>query len=439
MKRIVVTGLGVVSPLGNEVESFWEAIKAGRSGAGPVTRFDASRLESRIACEVKGFDAALYMDGKEARKMALFSQFAVAAAVQAWLDAGFPDPRETSTEGNTGHKQGADESGGLSAFPYARERVATVLGNGVGGIEIFAESHRKLLEAGPDRMLPMTVPLMIANEAAGNVAMRLGLKGPALTAVTACASGTDAIGQALDLLRAGRCDLALAGGTEAAISEFTMGAFLRLKALSTAYNDEPKRASRPFDRGRDGFVIGEGAAVLVLETEDSALRRGARIYAELAGYGSSCDAYHLTAPDPSGEGGARAMSAALEDAGLSPEDIDYYNAHGTSTRINDPVETLMVKKAFGPHASALRISSTKGMTGHCIAAAGAIEALICVKAVQEGFVPPTINLEEADLAEGCDLDYTPNEGLALPLRAAASASLGFGGHNAVVVLKRMGR
>jgi 3-oxoacyl-[acyl-carrier-protein] synthase II len=433
-KRIVVTGLGIVSPLGNDVASFWEAIKAGKSGAGPVTHFDASRLDSRIACEVKGFEPGLYMESKEARKMALFTQYAVAAAVQAWRDAKLPESRDAAApaEGAPALPYGSEPRG-----PYRADRIATVLGNGIGGIEVCTESHRKMFESGPDRMLPMTVPLMIMNEAAANVAIRLGLHGPALTAVTACASGTDALGQALDLLRAGRCDVAVAGGTEASIVEFAMGGFCRLKALSTAHNDSPELASRPFDKDRDGFVIGEGAAVLILETEEGAKKRGARIYAEFAGYGASCDAYHLTAPDPSGQGGALAIRSALEDAGLEPSEVDYYNAHGTSTRINDPCESMMVKEAFGESAKRLHVSSTKSMTGHCIAAAGAIEALICVKAIEEGFVPPTINLDAPDLAEGCDLDYTPNKGVRAPLRAAASASLGFGGHNAVVVMKRI--
>ena len=420
-RRVAVTGLGVVSPVGNDVASFWTALREGRSGVGPITRFDASRLEARIAAEVKGFDPSPYMDRKEARKMAPFTQFAVAAAVQAWRDAGLGEaaPGEAPAAG-----------------PYPPARCATVLGNGIGGIDVMIESHKKLIEAGPGRMLPMTVPLMISNEASANVAMRLGLTGPALTAVTACASGTDAIGQALDLIRAGRCDLALAGGTEAAITEFTMGGFLRLQALSTAYNDSPEKASRPFDKARDGFVIGEGAAVLVLEDYDRAVARGARVYAELAGYGATCDAYHLTAPDPEGKGGTAAIAAALEDAGLAPEAVGYYNAHGTSTQINDPTETLMVKKAFGEHARKLKVSSTKSMIGHCIAAAGAIEALACVMALVDGFVPPTINLDEPDLEAGCDLDYVPNRGVACELEAAASASLGFGGHNGVLVFRR---
>jgi len=417
--------MGVVSPVGNDLGTFWSSLKEGRSGVGPITRFDASRLESRIAAEVKGFDPAPYMDKKEARKMALFSQYAVAAAVQAWRDAGLGAA-----------VPGEAPPGESATSPYPPGRMATVIGNGIGGIDVLLESHRKMLESGPGRMLPMTVPLMISNEAAANAAMRLGLRGPALTAVTACASGTDAIGQALDLLRAGRCDLALAGGTEAAIAEFTLGGFLRLQALSTGYNESPEKASRPFDKGRDGFVIGEGAAILVLEDYERAAARGARIYAELAGYGASCDAYHLTAPDPEGTGGAAAIASALEDAGLRPEEVGYYNAHGTSTQINDPTETLMVKKAFGEAARRLKVSSTKSMTGHCIAAAGAIEAAACVMAVHEGFVPPTINLDEPDLEAGCDLDYVPNRGQRCALEAAASASLGFGGHNGVLVFRK---
>ena len=385
MKKVVITGMGVVSPIGNDIETFWAAIKAGKSGLGPVTRFDASTMDSKIAAEVKNFEPTLYMEKKEARKMALFTQFAVAAAVQAWNDAGL----------EKGH-DGPD-------------RIAVMMGNGVGGIEIFEESYKKLLESGPSRMLPMTVPMMILNEAAGNVAMRLGLKGPAITAATACASGSDAIGMAMDMIRAGRADVVIAGGTEGAISAFAMGGFCMLKALSTAYNDTPEKASRPFDKDRDGFVIGEGAGIMILESEDHAKKRGARIHAEVAGYGASCDGYHLTSPDPSGDGGARAIKLALADAGVKPEDVAYYNAHGTSTQINDPTETLMVKTAFGDHARKLRISSTKSMTGHMVAAAGAVEAIICTLAIKDGFFPATINLDEPDPA--CDLDYTPNVGV----------------------------
>lgn len=425
-KRVAVTGLGVISPVGNDVATFWSSIKAGKSGAGPITHFDSSRSEAKIAAEVKDFDPLPYMDKKEARKMASFAQFAVAAAVQAWRDAGLGGGEGPNAEGFV-------EGGGAG---YAAERVGTVLGIGIGGIETLLESHKKMLESGPSRMLPMTVPLMISNEGPANVAMRLGLLGPALTVVTACTSGTDAIGQALDLIRSGRCDMMLAGGTESAITEFTVGAFCRLQALSTSYNDAPELASRPFDKKRDGFLIAEGAAVLVLEDWDKAVARGARIYAELAGYGCTCDAYHLTAPDPEAKGGARAVSLALQDAGMRPEEIDYYNAHGTSTQINDPTETLMIKKAFGEHAKKLAISSTKSMTGHALGAAGAIEATICVKAIEDGFAPPTINLDEPDLEAGCDLDYVPKVGRAMRIDAAASASLGFGGHNGVIIVRR---
>jgi len=280
----------------------------------------------------------------------------------------------------------------------------------------------------------MTVPMMITNEAAGNIAMRLGIHGPAQTLATACASGTDAIGMALDMVRSGRADVVVTGGTEAAVTEFAMGGFCMLKALSTAFNDRPEKASRPFDKDRDGFVLGEGAGVIIIESEEHAKARGARIHAELAGYGASCDAYHLTAPDPEGTGGAAAISLAIEDAGLKPEDIDYYNAHGTSTQMNDPIETQMVKKAFGEHAYAMKVSSTKSMTGHMIAAAGAVEAIVCALAIRDGFFPPTVNLDKPD--EECDLDYVPNVGVSGPIEAAASGSLGFGGHNACLVLRK---
>jgi 3-oxoacyl-[acyl-carrier-protein] synthase II len=427
VKRVAVTGLGVISPVGNDVATFWDSMKRGISGAGPIARFDASRTDAKIAAEVKGFDPTLYMERKDARKMADFTQFAVAAAVQAWRDAGLGEGYVST---------GESAAGAGAKHPYSAERVGTVMGIGIGGIEIILESHKKLLDSGPGRMLPMTVPLMISNEGPANVAMRLGLLGPAFTAVTACASGTDALGQALDLIRSGRCDAVVAGGAEAAITEFSIGAFCRLQALSTAFNDSPELASRPFDKDRDGFLMGEGSAALMLEDWDKATARGARIYAEFVGYGASCDAYHLTAPDPEGTGGARAIILALEDAGMRPDEIVYYNAHGTSTQINDPTETLMVKKAFGEHAKRLAISSTKSMTGHMLGASGAIEALICVKAIEDGFVPPTINLDNPDIEAGCDLDYVPKVGRRLAVDAAASASLGFGGHNGVVIFRR---
>lgn len=428
-RKIAVTGLGVISPVGNDMESFWNALLKGQSGAGPVTRFDASRLDSKIAAEVKGFDPNLWMDRKESRKMALFSQYAVAAAVQAWRDAGF----EKASTGSAG----LDDSGERpDPVGFDSERTAVCLGNGIGGLEIFEDSHAKLLESGPDRMPPMTVPLMIANEAAANVAMRLGIHGPAFTQVTACASGTDAIGQAIDLLRSGRVDMVVAGGTEASITVFAMGGFCRLKALTTRCNDDPAKASRPFDRDRDGFLIGEGAGILILEDYEHAKSRGARIYALAAGYGGTCDAYHLTAPHPEGIQGARALALALEDAELQPSDVGYYNAHGTSTQLNDPTETAMVKKTFGDAVKSLKVSSTKSMTGHCLGATGAIEAIVCVKAIQTGWLPPTINLDNPDLEAGCDLDYIPNVAIHHPVKAALSASLGFGGHNGALAFRR---
>ncbi|MBU0927191.1 MAG: beta-ketoacyl-ACP synthase II [Spirochaetes bacterium] len=410
MTKAVITGMGVVSPIGNDIDTFWAAIKAGKSGLGPITRFDASGFDSRIAAEVKDFDPSAYMDKKDARKMALFTQFAVAASVQAWRQAG------------------------LEGSSVDLERTAVVLGNGIGGIEIFEQSHAKLLESGPSRMLPLTVPMMIGNEAAGNVAIRFGIKGPVMTTVTACASGTDALGQALDMVRSGRADVVVAGGTEGAISAFAVGAFCMLKALSTKYNDTPQKASRPFDADRDGFVIGEGAGVVIVESEAHARARGARILVELAGYGASCDAYHITAPEPSGDGGAMAIRLALKDARIAPEGVAYYNAHGTSTQMNDPIETQMVKKAFGEHSKRMKVSSTKSMTGHMIAAAGAVEAIVCALAIRDGFFPPTINLDRAD--EACDLDCVPKVGVSGTIDAAASASLGFGGHNACVVLRK---
>jgi len=430
-RKIAVTGLGVISPVGNDIDSFWASLLAGKSGAGPVTRFDASRLESKVAAEVKDFDPGLWMDKKEARKMALFSQYAVAAAVQAWRDAGLDGavPAE-SGEG--------DASPALLPGGYDRERAAVCLGNGIGGLDVFQDSFTKLMESGPDRMPPMTVPLMISNEAAANVAMRLGIYGPAFTQVTACASGTDAIGQAMDILRAGRADIAVAGGTEAAVTVFAMGGFCRLKALTTCRNDDPTKASRPFDKDRDGFLIGEGAGVLILEDYDRAVARGARIYALASGYGATCDAYHLTAPHPEGAQGARALRQAVADAGLELSQIGYYNAHGTSTPINDPTETAMVKKAFGEEgAKRLKISSTKSMTGHCLGATGAIEAIACVKALETGWLPPTINLDNPDLEGGCDLDYIPHKAIHFPVEAALSASLGFGGHNGALVFRRV--
>jgi len=401
----------VISPIGNTVGEVWASVQGGTSGIGTITKFDPSRVDAKIAGEVKNFDITQYVDFKESKRMALFTQYAVAAAKQAWLDAGL-------------------DSG--TAVP---ERVAVMIGNGIGGKEIDDEAYRTLFERGPGRLSPMVIPKLIANEAAGNISILLNAKGVAHTVVTACASGTDALGIALDMIRAGRADVVIAGGTEATITEYCIGGFCAMKALSTKRNDTPEKACRPFDADRDGFIMGEGAAILILESEEHAKARNARMYVELAGYGASSDAYHLTAPEPEGSGAVRAIQLALENANVKGEEIDYVNAHGTSTPLNDPMETKAVKTVFGDHAQKLRMSSTKSMTGHLLGAAGAIEALICVLAIQNDFYPPTINHETPDPA--CDLNIVPNQGVSAPLNVAISTSLGFGGHNSVVVLKAL--
>lgn len=412
MRRVVITGMGAVTPLGNSLDETWKGIKEGKCGIGNITGFDCSDYKVQIAAEVKNFDASQYMDKREARKMARFTQFAVAAAVQAMQDAGLT--KETIDGARTG----------------------VMLGNGIGGFEIYEASFKKYFEAGPARIPPMTVPMLIPNEAAGNISMLLGIHGPSWTLATACASGTDALGNALDMVRSGRVDMCLAGGTEATVTGFGISCFTILQTLASDYNAEPAKACCPFDKKRSGFIMGEGSGILVLEEYEHAKKRGAKIYAEFAGYGASSDAYHLTSPDPSGNGGALAMTNALKDAGIKPEDVQYYNAHGTSTPINDPAETAMIKKAFGDHAYKMKISSTKSMIGHCLGAAGALEAIFCVKAIQDGFYPPTINLTEPDLESGCDLDYIPNKGIEGTINCAASGSLGFGGHNGVAVFKK---
>ena len=413
MRKVVVTGMGVVSPLGNSLDETWQGIKEGKSGIANITGFDCTDYKVQIAAEVKDFDASQFIDKREARKMARFTQFAVAAAVQAVKDAG------------------------LTKETIDADRTGIMLGNGIGGFEIYESSFKKYFESGPARIPPMTVPLLIPNEAAGNISMLFGIHGPSWTLATACASGTDALGNALDMVRSGRVDMCLAGGTEATVTGFGISCFTILQTLASDYNSEPAKACCPFDKKRSGFIMGEGAAILILEEYEHAKKRGAKIYAEFAGYGSSSDAYHLTSPDPSGTGGALAMTKALQDAGVKPEDVQYYNAHGTSTPINDPAETAMIKKAFGDHAYKMKVSSTKSMTGHCLGAAGALEAVFCVKAIQDGFFPPTINLTEPDLEAHCDLDYVPNKGLSGDIRCAASGSLGFGGHNGVVVFKKI--
>lgn len=414
-KRVVITGMGVVSPVGNTVEDAWQNVKNGKSGIGKITLFNPERLGVKIDGEVKNLNVEDYgINPRATRKMARFSKFCLAATAQAVNDSGY-----------------TKES-------LQNEKVGVLIGCCIGGIDATAEGFKKLDDplSGPSRIPPLTTPLMISNEAAANVNIYYGLKGFSWTLGTACASGTDALGLAVDLIRSGRCDLCISGGTEAAITEFSIASFEALQALSHSYNDNPQKASRPFDKDRDGFVLAEGSAIFMLEELEHAKARGAKIYAELAGFGSSCDAYHITAPLPDGSGAALAVKEALEDAGLKPEDIQYYNAHGTSTHANDSGESKMLKNVFGDYAYKLHISSTKSMTGHLVGAAGSIEALFCVKAINDEFVPPTINLENPDIEGGCDLNYTPNSGVKAQINAAASASLGFGGHNACVVIKK---
>jgi 3-oxoacyl-[acyl-carrier-protein] synthase II len=413
MRRVVITGLGAVTPLGNSVEETWAAIKAGKSGIALIDRYDTTPSNIKYAGQVKNFEPEKYMDAQAARKMALFTRYAVAAAKMALDDAG------------------------LIGNADVLAKAGIYLGVGIGGFEVIENNCIKWYESGKKRVNPMTIPQLIPNEASGNIAIAFGIHGPCHTIATACSSGTDALGDALDLIRSGRRDVCLAGGAESAINGFTIDSFAALQALSRARVDDPTKACRPFDKDRDGFVMSEGSGVLVLEEYEHAKKRGAKIYAELAGYGSSNDAYHLTAPNPDGLQGAAAMTEALNDAGIKPEDVQYYNAHGTSTHKNDSGETQMVKIAFGEAAKKLHISSTKSMTGHMLGATGAVEAIITTKAVAEGFVPPTINLDNPDIEGGCDLDYTPNKGIEMNIDCAMSATLGFGGHNGVVVIKKV--
>ncbi len=426
MKKVMITGIGMLCASGNGKDAAWDNIKAGKPGIGRITRFDPSRCTSQVAGEVKNFkeyaiDSGL-IDKREARHMALFSQYAVAAAKEAWTDSGLEM--------------------GASADP---DRVGVMIGNGIGGLDVTGENYKILFDRGPDRLSPLAIPELIPNEAAGNVSIALGAKGPAQVVVTACASSTDALGFALDMIRAGRADVVVAGGTEAAVIEFAVGGFMKMRALSTAYNDKPETSCRPFTKGRDGFVMGEGAAVLILESEEHAKARGAKIYAELAGYGATSDAYHITAPDPSGIGAVKAIKVALKDAGVEDlSTVDYINAHGTSTHLNDQMETKAFKEVFGEEgAKKINISSTKSMHGHLLGATGALEAAITALAVKEGFVPPTINYDEPDLEVDAekgevplDLNYTPNVGVKRDIRVAISSSLGFGGHNGILVIKK---
>ena len=427
MKKVVITGIGMLCASGNGKDAAWANLKAGKPGIGRITAFDPSRCTCQVAGEVKDFDKYAIegglVDKRAARHMARFSQFAVAAAVEAWKDAGYTAEQKPDMD-----------------------RVGVMMGVGIGGLEVTGENYFTLFEKGPDRVSPLAVPELIPNEAAGNISIALGTKGPAQVVATACASSTDALGFALDMIRAGRADVMVAGGSEAVITEFTVGGFMKMRALSTQFNATPEKASRPFNADRDGFVMGEGAAVLILESEEHAKARGAKVYAELAGYGATSDAYHITAPDPSGVGAVKAIEIALKDAGVTDKStVDYINAHGTSTHLNDQMETKAFKQVFGEDgAKKINISSTKSMHGHLLGGAGALEAAITALAIKEGFVPPTINYEKPDLevdaAKGevpLDLNYTPNAGVKREIRVALSSSLGFGGHNGILVLRKV--
>jgi len=413
MRRVVVTGLGCVSPLGNSVEETWAGLKAGKSGIANITHYDTTNLKVKYGAEVKNFDASQYMDSSAARKMALYCKYAVAASKMALDDAG------------------------LNGNAEVLDKAAVYLGVGIGGLEVTENTMKSYFESNQTRLPPLTIPMLIPNEGAGNVAMAFGIHGATHTVATACASGTDAIGDALDIIRSGRYDVVLAGGAESAHCGYGNLGFTVLHALSSKWVDDPTKACRPFDKDRDGFIMGEGSTILILEEYEHAKARGAKIYAEVAGYGATSDAYHLTAPNPDGICGARAMTIALNDANVKPEEVTYYNAHGTSTSKNDSGETQMLKIAFGEAAKKLHISSTKSMTGHCLGNAGSLEAMVCVKAIQDSFIPATINLDNPDIEGGCDLDYTPNKGVEMPVDVAMSGNFGFGGHNGILVFKKI--
>lgn len=408
MRRVVITGLGAVTPIGNDVATSWKGLLSGVIGVDAISSFDASDFNSRIAAEIKDFDPSPYLNPKEARRTERFVQFAVAAAHQAVDDSGIKIDQED---------------------PF---RYGVIVGSGIGSMGLIEKQHTVLVERGPNKLSPFMIPMLIVNMAPGAVAMHLGWKGPNSCTATACASGTHGVGEAFRLIQRGDADVMIGGGTESCITPMGVGGFCALMALSRR-NDDPKKASRPFDKERDGFVIGEGAGVLVLEELEHAKKRGAKIYAEMAGFGMTSDAYHMTAPDPEGTGAAKAMEFALKDASLSPDQITYINAHGTSTELNDKVETLAIKRTFKDAASKVAVSSTKSMTGHLIGAAGGVESIFSVLAIKEGVIPPTMNYEFPD--PNCDLDYVPNEPRQKKVEAAMSNSLGFGGHNATVVFK----
>ncbi len=407
-KRVVVTGLGCISPVGNNAKDTWEALLAGRSGAAPITAFDASRHKTKFAAEVKDFDPVALFGQREARKMDRFTQFATAAALEAL------------------------EHSGLKIDEHNRDRVGILIGTGIGGISTIIEQYEILKDRGPDRISPFLIPMMIADSAAGNLAIRIGARGPNMSLATACASGTNGVGEAAEMIRRGAADAMVAGAAEAAIQALTMAGMNVMTALSTR-NDAPQRASRPFDRDREGFLMGEGSAVLILESLEYAQARGAKILCEFTGYGTSDDAYHISAPAADGAGATISMSNALKDAGLAPTDIHYINAHGTSTQLNDKSETAAIKTVFGAQAYKLAVSSTKSMTGHLLGASGALEALISAMAIIDQTIPPTINYETPD--PNCDLDYVPNQARKATVRTCLSNSFGFGGQNDTLIVR----
>jgi len=406
--RVVITGMGAVTPIGNDVNSFWNNIKEGTCGIDVIKSFDITNFKCKLAAEVKDFDVTVALDKREARKMDKYCQYAMVAA------------------------QEAVKNSGLDVQAIDSERLAVIVGSGIGGIGTIEQEHKKLLEKGPNRVTPYLIPMIIGNMAAGNIAIKYGAKGMCSSVVTACATGTNAIGDAFHMIQDGRADIIIAGGAEASISPLALAGFVSLTALSKS--EDPLRASIPFDKERDGFIMGDGAGIVILESLEHAEKRNAKIYAEMKGYGSTCDAYHITSPSPDGEGAARSMVMALKDGDIRAEEVSYINAHGTSTPYNDKFETVAIKSAFGEYAYKIPVSSTKSMTGHLLGAAGAIEAIICAKALEEGFVPATIGYKVPD--EDCDLDIVPNIGRKQQLKYAMSNSLGFGGHNATIILKK---
>jgi len=408
-RRVVITGLGVVSPLGSEVETFWKRLIAGESGIGPVTRFDTSKYDTRFAAEVQGNRPEDYMERKDIRRTDLFVQYAIGATAQAVKQAG------------------------VSPETVDPNRYGVVVGSGIGGIATFEDQHRTLLEKGPSRVSPFFIPMMISDMASGQVSIQFGAKGPNYCTVSACSSGAHAVGDAFRIIQHNEADVMISGGAEAPITPVSFAGFCSMKAMSTR-NDDPQSASRPFDAQRDGFVMGEGAGIVVLEELEHAKKRGAKILAEIVGYGATGDAHHMTAPAPEGEGAARAMREAIRDSGLPLESFGYLNAHGTSTPLNDKFETQAIKSVFGEHAKKLPVSSTKSMTGHLLGAAGGLETIICVLALERHTLPPTINYQTPD--PDCDLDYVPNTAREVELQAALSNSLGFGGHNVTLALSR---